>query len=67
MPDPPWSLRAVVWIAARKDQQGGATAIEYGLLIALIVSVLVVGVTAFGGAVDALFDVLAGAFADLPP
>ncbi len=42
--------------AARFGSQGGAVSAEYGLLLALIAIVIVVGVTAFGIAVAGLFE-----------
>ncbi|TQJ51680.1 Flp family type IVb pilin [Phycicoccus sp. SLBN-51] len=40
----------------------GATAVEYGLMVGLIAVVIIVGVTAFGQGVDALFTIPAGVF-----
>ena len=37
----------------------GATALEYGILVALIALVIIVGVTAFGGALNGFFSGLA--------
>lgn len=45
-------------LSKRKDERG-ATATEYGLLVALIALAIIVGVTAFGDALDAFFDGLA--------
>ena len=44
---------------SRRDERG-ATATEYGLLVGLIALIIVAGVGAFGGALDAFFDSLAG-------
>lgn len=38
---------------ARGDR--GATAVEYGLMVALVALVIIAGVTAFGSSVKALF------------
>ena len=38
----------------RRDDRG-ATAVEYGLMVALIAAVIVVAVTALGGKLDTLF------------
>ena len=38
----------------------GATAVEYGLMVGLIAAVIIVGVTAFGVAVNDLFFIPAG-------
>ena len=45
--------------APRKDDKG-ATATEYGLLVGLIALIIVVGVGAFGGALNTFFNGLAG-------
>jgi pilus assembly protein Flp/PilA len=39
----------------------GATAVEYGLMAALIAVAIVVGVTAFGSSVKALFEFILAA------
>ena len=44
----------------RDDQ--GATAVEYGLMVGLIAAVIIVAVTTFGIAVNALFFIPAGVF-----
>ncbi|WP_269938216.1 Flp family type IVb pilin [Arthrobacter sp. HY1533] len=41
------------------DSERGATATEYALLVALIAFALILGVTAFGGALNDFFDGLA--------
>jgi pilus assembly protein Flp/PilA len=38
------------------DRDRGATAVEYGLMIALIAAIIVVGVGALGTRVAAIFD-----------
>lgn len=43
-----------------KKNERGATATEYGLLVGLIALIIVVGVGAFGTALDAFFSGLAG-------
>ncbi len=45
---------------ARDDR--GATAVEYGMMVGLIAAVIVVGVTAFGLAVNDLFFIPANVF-----
>jgi pilus assembly protein Flp/PilA len=42
-----------------KDEEG-ATMVEYGLLVAFIALVALVGVTALGGSLNALFSAVAG-------
>jgi pilus assembly protein Flp/PilA len=44
------------------DDQG-ATAVEYGLIAALIVVVIAVAIPALGGSVRAMFESVVGAFA----
>jgi pilus assembly protein Flp/PilA len=46
-----------VW--ATRDH--GATAVEYGLLVALVAAVIVVAVTTLGGKVDAAFSAVSSA------
>jgi pilus assembly protein Flp/PilA len=41
--------------AARFDNEEGATAVEYGLLVALIALVMAVGATFLGNSLSALF------------
>ncbi len=43
-----------------RDEEKGATATEYGLLVGLIALIIVVGVGAFGGALNTFFNGLAG-------
>jgi pilus assembly protein Flp/PilA len=46
-------------LAVRANREQGATAVEYGLMVALIAAVIVVTVTALGLRLDAIFaDVL---------
>lgn len=46
-----------LYVRATSDE--GATAAEYGLLVALIALIIVVGVGAFGGALNAFFNRIA--------
>lgn len=50
-------VRAQAWMA----REEGATATEYGLLVAFIAFLIIVGVTAFGGALNTFFGRLATA------
>lgn len=53
----------LAFVAGVKDKlasEKGATATEYGLLVGLIALIIVGGVTAFGGALNAFFNGLAG-------
>jgi pilus assembly protein Flp/PilA len=49
-------VKARTWM----DGDEGATALEYGILVALIALVIIVGVATFGGALDTFFDGIAG-------
>jgi Flp pilus assembly pilin Flp len=44
------------WVAAHKNDEEGAAMVEYGLLVAFIALVALVGATALGVRIDALFD-----------
>ncbi|WP_415854584.1 Flp family type IVb pilin [Sinomonas sp. G460-2] len=46
-------------ITDRSDREKGATATEYALLVGLIALIIVVGVGAFGGALNTWFNSLA--------
>jgi len=46
-------------IAMIRDEEG-ATMVEYGLLVALIALVAIVGVTLLGGNLNSLFSTVAG-------
>jgi pilus assembly protein Flp/PilA len=43
---------------ARRSSERGATAVEYGLIVALIAIVIIGAVTLFGQGVDALFALI---------
>jgi pilus assembly protein Flp/PilA len=45
-----------IMLAARKDAERGASAVEYGLLIAGIAALIVVVVFAFGDNLTAIFE-----------
>ncbi|MDP9022340.1 MAG: Flp family type IVb pilin [Actinomycetota bacterium] len=52
------------WLAVssffvRTDDEEGATAVEYGLMVALIAVVIITAVTALGNNLAALFDSVA--------
>lgn len=48
-------VRARNWVECDE----GATALEYGILVALIALIIVAGVTAFGGALNGFFQGIA--------
>jgi pilus assembly protein Flp/PilA len=45
-----------MWVQARYGSDEGATAVEYGLMVALIAGVIVVAVYALGGSLSTLFQ-----------
>lgn len=49
-------VRTRTWL----DSDEGATALEYGILVALIALAIIVGVTAFGGSLNTFFNGLSG-------
>lgn len=57
-------VSVISFIAGVKDrftsEEKGATATEYSLLVGLIALAIVLGVTAFGGALNGFFNQLAG-------
>ena len=55
-----WRRTAAALLRARLGERG-ATAVEYGLMVAFIALAIIVAVTAFGIKVSALFVVPAGA------
>ena len=60
-------LRPFVWLQSRlaEERERGATAVEYGMLVALIAAVIVAVVVVLGGQINTAFtkikDALAGA------
>ena len=52
--------RLMTWIADFKSNEEGVTAIEYGLLAALIAVIMAAGAAVLGTDLDALFDTIAG-------
>ena len=48
-------------VAPERDERG-ATAVEYGLMVAMIAIVIIGGVTLFGVAVSSLFSIPANIF-----
>jgi len=49
------------WMVARKDDDRGATMVEYGLMVALIAIVALGAVEVLGGGVSATFQEIADA------
>jgi pilus assembly protein Flp/PilA len=48
------------WIATRSSDERGATAVEYGLMVALIAVAIIIAVTLLGDNLSSLFDSVAG-------
>ena len=44
------------WLLARRDDERGATAVEYGIMVALIAAVIILAVQTLGVSVDKAFD-----------
>ncbi|MEX0989163.1 MAG: Flp family type IVb pilin [Actinomycetota bacterium] len=56
--------RVKVWhddLRGRATEEGGATAVEYALMVALIAAVIIVSVTLLGNNADTKFDSVADA------
>jgi pilus assembly protein Flp/PilA len=52
------------WLVTRRDERG-ATAVEYGMIVALIAAVIVVTVGLLGGNVNVAFDKIENALPDV--
>ena len=46
----------ITFMLIGRDEEKGATATEYALLVAFIAFAIIIGVTAFGGALSGYFD-----------
>jgi pilus assembly protein Flp/PilA len=55
------ALALIAGIKGRLDSEKGATAVEYGLLVALIAAVIIVIVTTLGTQINAAFTTVSGA------
>ncbi len=53
------------WYIALRDKMTGATAVEYGLIVALIAVVIIVAVTLLGTNLRAVFQFIAGKLTNL--
>ena len=49
-----------ILLNAHRDEERGASAVEYGLLVTLIALAIIVGATALGTGLDGLFSAAAG-------
>ncbi|KQQ90516.1 Flp family type IVb pilin [Arthrobacter sp. Leaf137] len=55
------ALYTNLMIRLRSDEKG-ATAVEYGIMVALIAVAIIIAVTALGGTLSDLFDTVTGKF-----
>lgn len=55
-----------IMLNARRDEEKGATAVEYGLLVALIAAVIIATVVILGEQINAAFDTISGELPDAP-
>lgn len=53
-------ISLVTGVKNRLDSEKGATAVEYGLLVALIAAVIIVVVAALGGQINTAFNTVSG-------
>ena len=62
-------LTTLVFVAQQRLGKAtkGATAVEYGLLVALIAAVIIVAVTLFGSKLSSLFTSIAGKVGGVTP
>jgi len=51
--------RLLKWYIAIKECERGATAVEYGLIVALIAAVIIIAVTALGDNIAEIFSSVA--------
>lgn len=49
------------WVAVRRDDERGATAVEYGMIVALIAAVIVAVVATLGGQIQTAFQTIVSA------
>lgn len=59
------SLHSRVWDSIGDER--GASAVEYGLLVALIAVIIIGAVTLLGGNLRDIFDAVADAISDMTP
>ncbi|MEW1809494.1 Flp family type IVb pilin [Pseudarthrobacter phenanthrenivorans] len=53
-------ISLVTGVKNRLESEKGATAVEYGLLVALIAAVIIVVVAALGGQINTAFNTVSG-------
>jgi pilus assembly protein Flp/PilA len=54
-------IQFLITMLESRDEEKGATAVEYGLMVALIAVVIIGAVTLLGNNLNALFNNIAGA------
>lgn len=54
--------RLYVWLQTLRDEERGATAVEYGMLVALIAAVIVAIVVILGGQIRDAFTTVSNSF-----
>ena len=59
-------LAYVAGIKDKMESEKGATAVEYGLMVALIAVVIIGAVTALGGSLDGIFQDIADTVGGVP-
>jgi len=57
--------KLIRWYIVMKDKIAGATAVEYGLIVALIAVVIIVAVALLGTNLQAVFNYIAGKLTNL--
>ena len=58
--------KLIRWYIVMKDKIAGATAVEYGLIVALIAVVIIVAVALLGTNLRTVFQYIAGKLGNLP-
>ena len=53
--------KLITFMLVGRDEDQGATAVEYGLMVALIAVAIITTVTALGGGLNGLFTTITGA------
>jgi pilus assembly protein Flp/PilA len=54
-------VKLMLAVTTPRDEEKGATAVEYGLMVALIAVAIIAAVTLLGGKLTTLFNQIAGA------
>ena len=59
--------KVLKWYIVLRDKMTGATAVEYGLIVALIAIVIIIAVALLGTNLRDVFDYIADKIGALPP